>query len=300
MTFNVLEQVERLQQGEGSFVVLVCLVSVLSHGTDVTVLLSHLQHTFPFGEFAAAFSAPDRSRALTWGSGGGLYLSSPWSFSALHTTNVHACGGCRLDSPRGITHAASHHSKRLPPPSETTRQMLMAPRGQQIRSQHSHIWLHDHRAPSQYRADLYDRKPPKWTWLKPWWQLRVSASFYVVCEATKWHAAIMTIVSLKLRVRKQRAIYGYIFSEKCAVLRSVSEKQLVVLPGVFSKCLTTHTAPYFPLRCKSYPQRACLCLFAARRRISLFRLYHMFVFFYFFYLFFWPNHLKPLDLILFC
>lgn len=217
MTFYVLEQVETLQQGDGSFVMLVCLVSLLSHDTNVRVLLSHLQRTLPFGELAATFSAPDRCGALTWGRGGGLYSSSLWAFSALYITNVQAGGGWRLDSPRGITPAASHHSKRLPPSSETTRQMLAAPRGQQIRSQHSHIWIYDHRAPSHYRADLYDRKPPKWTWLKRRWQLRVSASFYVVCGANKWHAAIMTIVSSKLRVRKQRAIYGYIYFQKNAL-----------------------------------------------------------------------------------
>lgn len=78
MTFYVLEEVETLQQGDGSFVMLVRLVSLLSHDTNVIVLLSHRQRTLPFGELAATFSAPDRSRALTWegGRGGGLYLSS--------------------------------------------------------------------------------------------------------------------------------------------------------------------------------------------------------------------------------
>lgn len=65
MTFYVLEQVETLQQGDGSFVMLVCLVSLLSHDTNVRVLLSHLQRTLPFGELAATFSAPDRCGALT-------------------------------------------------------------------------------------------------------------------------------------------------------------------------------------------------------------------------------------------
>ena len=129
--------------------------------------------------------------------------------------------------------------------------MLAAPRGQQIRSQHSHIWIYDDRAASHYRADLYDRKPPKWTWLKRRWQLRISASFYVVCGVTKWHAAIMTIISCASG-NSEPFMDIYIFRKMCCF--TVCEwKTVSCFAGCFLKVPDNSHSPLFSSSVQELP-----------------------------------------------